>query len=271
MSLTDSRIELEPLEGRATQTGAFFAAVGTEPERMEYLRESCAAYGLSPWYVELGLELEWKGFGMKWRLMREWMERAPIDEDTWIIFNDGYDTACQQPLARIQEVLTSLDPDRLLVSAELYPWPQEVIPEALERVGPVDGTYKFPCSGQYAGTRQALRHLYDSSNVRDEDDDQMLLHRYCAKYPERIAFDSEHRLFHANIFRLRDDMIVEKKKKFEKTLNHELELRVDPIDSRKKFFRIDTGVAACFVHANGSRTGIGELHRERRRRRWLPW
>ena len=77
-------------------TGKVIAlTMGTNPDELGYLRESCHRNGIAGRYFELGVNQAWTGFGMRWRLIHEWMEEADIDDDTWIIFNDGYDTSCQ--------------------------------------------------------------------------------------------------------------------------------------------------------------------------------
>ena len=245
--------------------------MGTSADELAYLRDSCIRSGLEDRYVELGVGQQWTGFGMRWRLIREWMESAEIEEDTWIIFNDGYDTACQQSLSMIQEVLSEFDPDRLVVSAELYPWPEEVIPLAIEHFGPIDGRYKFPCAGQYAGTRRALDHLYRTTEIKDDADDQATLLRYLIAHPQRVTFDTDHRLFQANLYRLRNDVIEEPAKKWTKTLNKDLEIRNDPSDSQKKFFHKGRDTAACFVHANGCKYTIERLRKRAEKPAWWPF
>ena len=244
---------------------------GTISEKLAYLRESCHRFGLEDHYVELGVGHEWTGYGMRWRLIREWMAAENLDDETWVVFSDGFDTACQQPHERILEVLSHFDPGRLVVSAELYPWPEDVFAAAQDRFGVVDGGYKFPCAGQYAGTRPALEHLYDTTGIQDGDNDQGVLVRYLMEHPDRVQLDVAHRLFLPNLYRLRNDVIQEPAKKWTKKLNRDYEVRVDPRDAQPKFFHKGHAEAACFVHSNGCRHSIERLKRRAARPAWWPF
>ena len=104
-----------------------------------------------------------------------------------------------------------------------------MIPLAIEHFGPVDGRYRFPCAGQYAGTRTTLSHLYETTDIEDGADDQAALLRYLLEHPDRVHFDTEHVLFQPNLYRLRDDVITEPRKKWTKTLNGDLEVRENPV------------------------------------------
>jgi hypothetical protein len=271
MTHIQQEVPAEALDAKSTTGKMVAVTMGTNPDELGYLRESCRRNGLAEQYLELGVNQTWTGFGMRWRLIREWLEAEDIDDDTWVIFNDGYDTACQQPLERILEVLSGFDAGRLVVSSELYPWPEEVVQLAIDQFGPVDGSYKFPCAGQYAGTCASLRHLYETTDIEDGADDQAALLRYLLEHPDRVQFDTEHVLFQPNLYRLRDDIITEPRKKWSKTLNRDLEVREDPADGQEKFFHKDRKYAACFVHSNGCKYSIQRLLDRAGRPGWWPF
>ena len=222
----------------------------TSHDASRVLRSTCAAGGVP--LTLLGLGAQWKGFSQRWIGVLEFLRaRGDMPDDHWIFVTDAYDTFCQASDSEIVSVLTPLREevgDRVLVSAEKYLSPVTVLhlDLAFRRRNP-RAAYRYPCAGQYAGTRRSLiAFLQEVYRGDDAADDQDALVRFVASRPERFVLDYERRLFQPNVFpRWKSVWFVASDL-------HADDLTLVVVDGRVRVVDAFTGRWALFCHLNGA-------------------
>jgi hypothetical protein len=245
--------------------GVYVVSVATDRDKSRLLRNSCGANGLQ--LIFLGEEELWSGFCMRFRLLKNWLLHSPQVSDTdIIIFSDAYDTYCQQPVSEVFSRFKSFQPNTIVVSAELYLWPPETFhlrahfdeiyeasPLRVRRGRFPNPPYRYPCAGQYAGTKRNLLRMLNSINFVDADDDQQKLIECIKNHPTWFTLDYRTSLFQPNMFTLQDhstSIIDPTKNKFRNVISDDLILRQEGV--RAVLFNVRTKSTPCFLHANGS-------------------
>lgn len=242
------------------------ATVSTDSVKVENLRLSCINNDIN--LIILGDGLRWTGFGMKLRLIRDWLYESGFPDTDIIIFTDAYDTVCQKNADELYSTITSLDiKDRLFCSAEVYLWPPEIfeykkffdklISKKQNSGGDAyyDVDYKYPCAGQYLSTKKTMLAFIESVYTSDYMDDQEALIRYLVANPSLIYLDRTTQIFQPNLYLLinHDDAYFKARdpaKKYSDILNAHLYItkyRNSYILKNKR-----THNSAFFLHANGT-------------------
>lgn len=239
----------------------YVVTVATDIKPSERILKSCQKNDIHLNIVGLGQE--WKGFGMRFRLLKDWLlKRTDIKDDDYIVHTDAYDTICQKNMKDLEETIKDLNiGNKFFASCEIYLWPPEIFKhkkyfEELANIpkkhNPYD-IYKFPCAGQYCAKKKTLIKYYTEVYTTDKADDQASMIRYIVKNPDKTILDRKTRLFQPNLFRLTDDShahsIIQVNKKFKPVLNYHLYFTPyrETIIIKNKI----TGNSACFLHANG--------------------
>lgn len=249
----------------------YVVTVATDRSKLITLERSCQE-GNVPLTI-LGLNQKWTGFGMRFRLIREWLLNNPqIGDDDYIIHTDAYDSALQRDDKVIKEALEKLNiGDKVLVSAEVYLWPpeifeyKEVFDSSFDDKYTGEGgysymklRYKYPCAGQYVAKKKSLIKMIETINMPDAADDQAALINYIVNHPDNIYLDYDTVLFQPNLFLLHDHEtafeprgVIVSQKKWHTYLNPHLYVFQDK-DGKYYFKNRLTGNGACFLHANGA-------------------
>jgi len=240
--------------------------VATEAAFAERLRRSCEKEGLR--FYLLGAGQPWGGFGMKYRVLREFLRSGEFGPEDFIVFSDGYDTKCQASADEVRGALEETlgrETHKVLVSAEAYLWPPGTFDtrgffirkaplEQSEREGFLPPRSRYPCSGQWAAkTRVALAFL-DRVYRSDEDNDQEALIRDIVAHPYAYVLDLQSRLFQTNVYHLTDHSHGTNPVP-ERATHPRLNARLgvcSSADERLRVWNLSTGTVPCFLHSNGT-------------------
>ena len=160
---------------------------GTDESKMQKI--------LSDIDVNIGKGVEWRGGtmqgpggGQKVNLMKKYL--STINEDTIVMFMDGYDTFISSDKETILERYLGFNKD-IVFSAEKVCWPDR----SLEALHPPSHTeYKYLNSGTYIGTAKALKTLF-SAPIEDHEDDQLYMQKAFLRNQNNIALDVESYIF----------------------------------------------------------------------------
>lgn len=230
----------------------YFITFATDINKCKLLGKSCSINGIP--LIILGLNENWEGFGMKYILINDYLQKnEAIKDDDIIIFNDGYDTLCQASLNKIENDINKIyRKGKIIVSAEMYLWPPSIF--GLKRYFDTlnnDKKYRYPCSGQYAGSKKDLIEMFKTLNLSVKDDDQEAIIKYAYSFPDKIILDSFCSIFQPNLFILENEETHYKNenKVFKKDLNDDLTFILD--EDQIKVKNLYTDVIPCFIHANG--------------------
>lgn len=162
--------------------------VATHTERyFPYLLESCRRHGAK--IHVLGWGQAWKGFMMKYKLLKEYLKNLPDDEIVCII--DAYDVILLEPLEKIERIFKNTGA-RIAVAKECVPVPFYI--------KYIYGTCKSVSinAGTYIGYAGDLRNMVDeictTHDCNDKKlDDQKILTAYCNK--KQMFIDKNRHLF----------------------------------------------------------------------------
>jgi hypothetical protein len=230
----------------------YYITVATSRDRALFLEQSCKEQGIQ--LVVLGEDEQWDGFCTKFRVIQKWLNSGACRDTDYVVYSDGYDTYCQMSAVDVQARIHSMPQHKLIISAEYYLWPGDVfhLKPVFQNRAPRGYTRPYPCSGQYCGSVKILKDCLDVALCDAHADDQAALVMYCARYPERVHMDYALKLFHANIFILRDpesayDMSIEREYILDPDITVSKGSGTFPVIHMK-----DYRTHACFVHANGA-------------------
>lgn len=151
---------------------------------LQMLRKSCSIRGYD--LVVLGLDQEWRGFGMKVILTREYLLQHP--EITYFMFVDAYDVLLLHKLIRI--------PDHILFSTEKGCWPDHDAPYPHN---PGHGEWRYLNSGSYIAPRTDYLDMVDKFPIEYSDDDQRYFTNIYLK-TDRIKLDFKCEIFQSFAF-----------------------------------------------------------------------
>lgn len=160
---------------------------GTDESKMEKILEDID--------VNIGKGVEWRGGtmqgpggGQKVNLMKKYL--ATVEEDTIVMFIDGYDTFISASKEEILKRYLGFNKD-IVFSAEKVCWPDK----GLEGLHPQSHTeYRYLNSGTYIGTAKALKNLF-SAHIEDHEDDQLYMQKAFLNSQHNIALDVESYIF----------------------------------------------------------------------------
>ena len=178
--------------------------VGTEESRCELLYRSARAHNVP--VVNLGVGEAWTGGdmtgpggGMKVNVLRRHLERIP--ENDIVLFVDAYDVFFGDSLENIVSRYFEMD-SAIVFSAESVCWPNESLASQFPEVSL---GYRFLNSGGFIGRCGALRELLASSEIGDDDDDQLFYQLIYLSEQFDIRLDSE-----AYIFQTHDEGVTKR-------------------------------------------------------------
>lgn len=230
----------------------YFITFATDRDKAKILENSCKLYNIP--LIILGLNDKWEGFGTKFIKIRDFLKNSKdIHSNDLILFNDGYDTICQSDLSSIKQKINEVyTPTKILISAEFYLWPPPIfqLKEYFEKLTP-NSKYRYPCSGQYLGSKIDLISMFDTINIKPDQDDQEAVVKYCYSLPYKIQLDTKCQLFQSNLFLLENEEshYKNKDKKFKYELNDDL--RFVKENDKVIVENLYTKTRPCFIHANG--------------------
>ncbi len=160
---------------------------GTDESKMEKI--------LNDIDVNIGKNKEWRGGtmqgpggGQKVNLMKDYL--STLEEDTIVMFIDGYDTFISSTKEVILERYLGFNKD-IVFSAEKTCWPDKRLQE-LHPQSPTE--YRYLNSGTYIGTAKALKNLF-SAPIEDYEDDQLYMQKAFLNSQDNIALDVESYIF----------------------------------------------------------------------------
>jgi hypothetical protein len=231
----------------------YFITFATDKNKVKILESSCKTNNVP--LIILGLNDKWEGFGTKFIKIKEFLENSPeIDNEDIIFYNDGYDTICQADFDYIRKKFESIyQPGKIIVSAEVYLWPPPIFSHKNYFDELNKGKYRYPCSGQYAGTKIDLLNMFNTLNMKPNEDDQEAVVKYTVNFPFKVQLDYNCDLFQPNLFLLENEKshydANEAEKKFNPNLNDDLSF--NKIDNKIVIQNLYTNSIPCFIHANG--------------------
>lgn len=162
-------LKMEPAKKVAVFT------VGTEEERLHLLYKTGNKFNIK--ITNLGAGVEWKGgdsnkagCGHKLNLVKTAIK--DIEDDTIVLFVDGYDVIFNDNLDTIVNRFLEFDLDALF-GAEKVCWPDPSLTTFFDS----HTEYKHLNSGLYISYVKALKEIL-SGDIKDEEDDQLYLQRY---------------------------------------------------------------------------------------------
>lgn len=251
--------------------GVYVVTVATDASKTKLLQRSCVAEGLQ--LVLLGLGERWTGHCMKLRLFKDWLLRTPVGDDDVVIFSDGYDTYCQHSVSEVLSRLKSFRRDTTIVSTELYLWPPSIFhlrgffdaayedsPQSARGDRGPNPPYRYPCSGQYAGTKKSLIRVLEAMDFVDSDDDQGKLIECIGKHPTWFTLDHGTSLFQPNMYTMEDHstaIVAISRNKIRRVVNEDLTLRRD--GGKTVLYNVRTKSSPCFLHANAVGSSVADM------------
>lgn len=158
-----------------------------------YLVESCKKNGVN--LTVLGYGEEWKGFNWKFKKMIDFLKTLP--QDDVVCFLDGYDILCVRKLNDLVPEFLKIKKEincKILVGSEQHftflKYGTQLLYGKCEN--------KLVNSGNYMGLAkdvlEILEDIYEK-NPNNDNDDQVLLIKYCVKNPEVFYIDTESKIF----------------------------------------------------------------------------
>lgn len=154
----------------------------------DYLVQSCKRNGAT--LEVLGWGQEWKGFTMKFELMKKYLEKLPHDDI--VCFVDGYDVIILEPVEKIEKLFRESGKE-IIVS-------RDIDINFVPFIGDVVKSYYGLChgysinSGTYMGYVKDLKELFRMMHLHKSNDDQVLLTQLCNQN-EKITIDIDRNLF----------------------------------------------------------------------------
>lgn len=136
--------------------------------------QSADAYKLPVKVLGMGEEWEggdmnYKGGGHKVNLVRRALKQYQNDDNTIVMFTDGYDVillGAQEDIIKNFKALNA----SIVFSAEAFCWPDESIANEYPKT---ESPYKYLNSGGYIGYASKLYSLLDKHKIKNKDDDQL--------------------------------------------------------------------------------------------------
>jgi hypothetical protein len=175
--------------------------VATKSERYyPYLKESAERHNHE--FVTLGWEQKWRGFGWRFKLMKEYLQSLPSNE--LICFIDGYDVILLQDPKTIEDKynrLTGGDKTKIVCAIDRsYGTDLE---KMLVNAWSSFYFYKMDSemvnAGTYIGHSSTLLEIYDSMckefTCDDNSDDQIILQQYILKHKNQFIIDINNEIF----------------------------------------------------------------------------
>ena len=170
---------------------------GTDRKKCVKLNTSAMHHNIS--IHNIGTNVTWKGTdmsfmggGMKVNLMKEYLK--DLHEEDIVVFTDAYDVFYADNLDTILERFLDFGND-IVFSGELYCYPDPKLADQFPKA-PTD--FRFINSGTYVGKVKALQDLFNDHVIKDDDDDQLYVHRCFLKNKYDIAIDYECYIFQTN-------------------------------------------------------------------------
>lgn len=157
---------------------------------LQMLRRSLDRAGMD--YVVLGLGEQWRGFGMKIILTRDYLRT--LEGYTHFIFVDAYDTVFLKPITEYQ--------GGIVFSTEKNCWPDYNAPYPASTKA-----FRYLNSGSYIAPIDEYLALVDQFPVDYADDDQRYFTNIYLK-TDRIKLDTECRLFQSFAFTDASDLTI---------------------------------------------------------------
>lgn len=171
---------------------------------LERLKESCENFGID--LEVLGMDTQWKGFGTKILLTKEYLEK--LEGYTHFIFIDAYDVLFINTLKNIEREYNLFYPDKIVFSAEKGCWPDAGLAGSYPET---DSEWKYLNSGSYMAPIQPFLELLNQYPVKYQEDDQLYFTKIFLN-SDKIVLDVNCDLFQSVAFEVEGDLKVAKTK-----------------------------------------------------------
>lgn len=199
---------------------------GTDRKKCIKINTSARINGID--LINIGNNIDWKGTdmsgpggGMKINLMKEYIKDLP-DNDI-ILFTDAYDVFYADDLDTIVERYEHMD-SAIVFSAETICWPDRSLSSRFPKT---TTRYRYINSGTYIGSVKELRKLFNDHTIKDNEDDQLYVHKCYLDGKYDIKLDEE-----CYIFQTHSEKVI----KLGNQLNN-----------------LETNCCPCIYHGNGGK------------------
>lgn len=167
---------------------------GDDRKRCVEINTSSRLHGID--VVNLGTNVEWKGTdmvgpggGMKVNLLRKYL--GAIDPNDVVLFTDAFDVFYADDLETIHERFLHMDAD-VIFSAESTCWPDASLADQFPAT---ETPYKYLNSGTFIGRANTLLSIINTSDIADDDDDQLFYQKVFLEGKYNIKLDYECYIF----------------------------------------------------------------------------
>lgn len=159
-----------------------------------YLVESCKKNGIN--LTVLGYGEEWKGFSWRFKKMIELLKNIPSDDI--VCFLDGYDILCVRNLNELVPEFLKIKKDtncKIVIGSDQFYY---TFCKYWAKFTYGDCDNKLLNGGNYMGLAKDLLGILEYTYKKypdDNNDDQLLLTKYCVQNPKMFYIDTESKIF----------------------------------------------------------------------------
>lgn len=164
---------------------------GDDRKRCMQVNTSSRMHGID--LRNIGMNVEWKGTdmvgpggGMKINLLRKFLKT--IHPNDVVLFTDAFDVFYADDLETIHERFLHMDAD-VVFSAESTCWPNASLADQFPES---ETPYKYLNSGTFIGRANTLLSIINTSDIADDDDDQLFYQKVflAGKYNIKLDYES---------------------------------------------------------------------------------
>jgi hypothetical protein len=186
-------------------------------------------------YEILGTDQQWNGGditqnpggGQKINIVKERLLKGDINDDTILLFVDGYDVIMLSYSLEILDKYLNKFNNKIVFAAEKTIWPN---PDLAEKFLPSPTPYKFLNSGCYIGRVKQIKRLLNF--VNNSDDDQEYFQKKYLTFEHPIVLD-----YYSSIFQCLESSSID------------LQIKLD----KNRIYNCITDEEPCCLHGNGGK------------------
>ena len=167
---------------------------GDDRKRCVQVNTSSKLHGID--LLNIGMNVEWKGTdmvgpggGMKINLLRKFLEN--VHPKDIVLFTDAFDVFYADDLETIHERYKQMDA-KVVFSAESTCWPDASLADQFPET---PTPYKYLNSGTFIGEAYTLLNIINTSDIADDDDDQLFMQKVFLNKDFDIKLDYEAYIF----------------------------------------------------------------------------
>jgi hypothetical protein len=156
-----------------------------------YLIESCKRHGKE--LEVLGYGEKWNGYNMKYRLMIDYLKKLPNDDI--VCFVDGYDVLCVRDLNEMKTIFLEIrnnTNNKIIIAKDnfYFSYISILFFGKCNNYSINSGTY----IGYVSDLSEIINKIHESNN-KDDEDDQVLMSKYCNNSEKDFYIDINNEFF----------------------------------------------------------------------------